>query len=195
MWDVGSVPLLRTAERSAAAEAAAEGGDNPAVEPTSVMARWHNVYADGHAHFCTSAVRDWQPLLLGDDVHILYEAWNAARTALTVKILAYVVMPDHYHIVLWSESGRDIMRFLRRTLSATAQRIRQGGGLWKERPHVLPLHSESVLRAKVDYLHRNPLRKKLVTNPEDWEHSSFRQIALGSSDVAFACDDWGGMSI
>ena len=116
-----------------------------------------------------------------------------ARALLDVKILAYVVMPNHFHIVLWSERGAHISKFLLRTLSITARRICPRG-LWKERPRVLPLHSQAVLRAKVDYLHRNPIRKGLVANPEDWRDSSFRQLVLGGSDATFACDDWGLIS-
>ncbi|MCE5197569.1 MAG: hypothetical protein ABFD54_04130 [Armatimonadota bacterium] len=159
------------------------------------MSRWHNHYEDGYAHFCTSTISDWQPLLQGEAVTVLYEEWNAARDAIGVKVLAYVIMPNHYHIMLWSEYGDQIAKFQRRTLSKVAPRIKVGGGLWKERPRVLPVRSESLLRIKVDYLHRNPLRKGLVVNPEDWPHSSFRQLVLGHHDAQFVCDDWGQIFI
>jgi len=159
------------------------------------MNRWHNYYLDAHPHFCTATVTDWKPLLTGNAVDIMYEEWNTARAVNAVKILAYVIMPNHFHIILWAEQGSHISMFLRRVQSTTARRIMPGNGLWKERPRVLPIHSSPVLKTKVDYLHRNPLRKGLAINPEDWEHSSFRQLALGKSEAVFVCDDWGDISL
>jgi REP element-mobilizing transposase RayT len=100
-------------------------------------------------------------------------------------------MPDHIHIVLWAERGESVKKFLHRTLAQTSRRLQPGGGFWKERPHTIPIYSAKVLREKVDYLHRNPLRKNLAENPEDWRHSSYGQLVIGDCAPAFVCDDWG----
>ncbi len=168
---------------------------NSRASNTHCVNRWHNYYVDAHPHFCTASVVDWRPLLTGAAVDIIYEEWDTARSATAAKVLAYVIMPDHIHAILWAELGKAVASFLRRTLSLTARRIQPRGGLWQERPRVLPIHSPSVLRAKVDYLHRNPLRKELAVNPEDWEHSSFRQVVLHASDAPFLCDDWEGLFV
>jgi len=157
------------------------------------MSRWHNYYLDNYPHFCTSTVADWRHLLRDRAISILYEEWDIARKSYAVKILAYVIMPNHYHVVLWSEQGKNICTFLRRSRGQVSKRMQRGPGFWKERPRVLPIYSETVLQAKVDYLHRNPLRKNLVANPEDWRHSSFRQIICGAQDIPFRCDDWEGV--
>jgi len=157
------------------------------------VSRWHNQYLDGHAHFCTATVRGWRPLLSDQTIAGLYDEWAAARRALGVSVLAYVVMPDHFHAVLWAETGDSICRFLQRTLGLTSGAFRPGGEFWKERPRVLPVHSAKVLKIKMDYLHANPVRRKLVADPADWEHSSYRQLVLASPDVAFYCDEWEGI--
>ena len=104
-------------------------------------------------------------------------------------------MPEHFHVVLWSESGESVCRFLQRTLGLTSETFQPGGGFWKERPRVLPVRSGKVLSTKVDYLHANPVRRNLVADPGDWEHSSYRQLVLGSPRAAFHCDDWEGISL
>lgn len=154
------------------------------------MDRWHNYYLDNHAHFITATVIDWRKLLVDESVNVLYGEWERARQSQSVKILAYVVMPSHFHLVAWAEKSRNVSNFLSRSLGETSKKLQPGGGFWKERPRVLPMHSRSVIKAKVDYLHRNPLRKELVINPEDWEHSSFRQLVLGDTSPRFRCDDW-----
>jgi len=157
------------------------------------MNRWHNHYPDNHAHFCTASVYNRNYVFAGDALRVLYDEWEKARQALGLKILAYCVMPNHIHILLWAERGESIRSFLHRTLAQTSRRLQPGGGFWKERPHTLPIYSRAVLIAKMDYMHQNPLRKELVANPEEWEHSSFGQLVLNSSSPVFRCDDWGGV--
>ena len=157
------------------------------------MPRWHNRYLDGHAHFCTATVARWRPLLTGEAVAVLYREWEAARDLLGVRILAFVVLPSHFHTVLWSERGEQVRRFLQRVLALTSHALEPGGGFWKERPRVLPIHSPKVLGIKLDYLHSNPIREALVERPEEWEHSSYRQIVLAFTSTPFLCDDWGSV--
>jgi len=154
------------------------------------MSRWHNHYPDGHAFFCTYSVQDWVSALDERAAAVLYDEWGKARQALGVRVPAYCIMPDHVHIVIRSESGENVRKFLHRTIAQTSRRLRPGGGFWKERPRVLPVYSRRVLDVKVDYLHANALRRKLVTKIEDWPHSSFRQLALDDLSGHFLCDGW-----
>ena len=159
------------------------------------MPRWHNHYLDGHAHFCTATVSGWRPLLTGVALDVLYDQWLVAREATGVKLLAYVIMPDHDHAILWAERGRAVSRFLQRTLGLTSSALRPGGGSWKERPRVLPLYSRRALETKLDYLHSDPVRTGLVSGPAEWEHSSYRQLDQGLTDVAFLCDTLDGLPL
>jgi putative transposase len=152
------------------------------------MSRWHNQYIDGCVHFCTATVSGWRPLLHGEAIAVLYGAWDSARRELAVRVLAYVVMPEHFHLLLWAERGAAVRAFLQRTLSATSRRLQPGGGFWKERPRVLPVWSNKVLKTKLDYVHQNP-----VAAADQWLHSSFREIEMGRLDVPFRCDSWEGM--
>ena len=139
---------------------------------------------------CTAVIADRRPVLVTPAIEVLYDQWDAARRDWQVRILAYVVMPDHFHAVLWATEGRRIHKFLQRILTLTSRQITGGGGLWRERPRLLPLHSPTVLKAKVDYIHRNPLRRGLAVNPEEWEHSSFQQLVLGTNARLLVCDSW-----
>jgi REP element-mobilizing transposase RayT len=98
-------------------------------------------------------------------------------------------MLNHFHAILHAEDGQHVASFLRRTLSLVSRNVSPSCGLWKERPMVLPIYSSSVLSTKVDYLHRNPVRAGLAGNPEDWEHSSYRQLVLGETNTRFGCDE------
>ena len=87
--------------------------------------------------------------------------------------------------------GASVSRFLQTTLSRTSRLIDPGGGrFWTERPRVLPVYSDRVMRVKTGYIHQNPVRRGLVELPEEWPHSSFRQLCLDDHSGPFLCDDW-----
>ena len=157
------------------------------------MTRWHNLYLDGHIQFCTATVAHWRPWLQGKAIDVLYREWDTSRLALGVKVLAYVVMPDHFHVLLWAEPTHLVRTFLQRTLAYSSREIRPGGGFWKERARVISVYSNRSLCTKVDYIHANPVRRQLVGTADEWRHSSFRQIELGEVDVPFTCDTWSGI--
>jgi putative transposase len=152
------------------------------------MSRWHNIYEDNHAHFCTYTVKNWAPLLTESAIACLYEEWRTNSERFSVKIIAYVIMPEHVHMLIWSELGDNITRFLQRVLGQTSKRLKPGvGGFWKEHPRVFPVFLDEALREKADYIHANPVRRGLVETPEMWAHSSYRQIAFDDPAPMFRC--------
>jgi putative transposase len=44
-------------------------------------------------------------------------------------------------------------------------------------------------REKLKYIHRSPVRRKLVVNPEDWKWSSYRHYANGD-DCGVQIESW-----
>jgi len=64
-----------------------------------------------------------------------------------------------------------------------------------KRPRVLPVYSRRALETKLDYLHSDPVRTGLVSGPAEWEHSSYRQLDQGLTDVAFLCDTLDGLPL
>jgi putative transposase len=52
------------------------------------------------------------------------------------------------------------------------------------------VHSERKRIEKLRYLHRNPVSRGLVANPEDWEWSSFRHYATGVDGVVEIESQW-----
>ena len=141
-------------------------------------------------HFCTATVDGWQPLLDEAAVAVLYSEWESCGTAFDVRVLAYVVMPEHMHLLLWSERAENVKRFMQRVLSHSSKRIGRGGKFWKERMRVVCVYSEDVLKTKLDYIHANAVKRGLVAVAEQWRHSSFGELELGSPGVGFRCDPW-----
>lgn len=93
------------------------------------------------------------------------------------KLYAAVVMPDHVHLVLTplvdtsNSSIFSLHKILRSTKSFAARRINTRLGtqkLWQEESFDRVLRSSESFDAKLAYILANPVRKGLVTIPEDY---------------------------
>jgi len=132
---------------------------------------------------------------------ILLSDFDFYRNKHGAKILAYVIMPEHYHLVVdlaspdvlhrWlgdvqRHTAHELAKWLRETahpahLSVYARHADKGANLavWKEQARAVGITSAEVLKTKVEYVHGNPVRRGLVENPRDWPWSSCRSYFLG----------------
>jgi putative transposase len=126
------------------------------------------------------------------------ESLGRARAAAPFHLFAYVIMPEHIHIVLQPLPGvtmRRILWLLKRPVTARAlawvrentpdflrkMEDRQPGGevtyrFWlRGGGYDRNLRSARDVHEKIAYNHDNPVRRGLVARPEDWPWSSARE--------------------
>lgn len=98
-------------------------------------------------------------------------------------LYAFVVMPDHCHFLLNVPPPGSISRIMNVFKSGLSFQI-GGGRVWQPRFHLsIPEHASRV----VDYIHLNPVRRRLCVCPEEYPWSS----ACGKWDVS-TLDQWQG---
>lgn len=165
----------------------------------------------GHAHSLTFSCFRRQPFLTRDRIREwMIEAIDLARRRHQLDIWAYVLMPEHVHILLRPRTDYDISRILttlkqpvskrailfvqnemptfrpRMTDSQpngkTAFRFWQRGGGYDRN-----LWSPKHIWETIDYLHGNPVRRGLCAADADWVWSSARAYA-GDTAVPLAID-------
>lgn len=79
--------------------------------------RHHNIYIDGAACFWTSSVIDKLPVFRSRTACIkVLNTLDKCRKVTNVKLLGYVMMPEHVHLVAWSEKSNDVQIFIRQFL-------------------------------------------------------------------------------
>ncbi len=128
------------------------------------------------------------------------EALDEARKKSAFQLWAYVVMPEHVHVLVYPGDtpermsaflqalkepvARKAIRYLKshapdwlarvtvREGSRLRHRFWQPGGGYDRN-----ITSIEALRAVIDYIHANPVRRGLVARAEDWEWSSARWYA------------------
>ena len=100
----------------------------------------------------------------------------AACDRLPLRLLAYCLMPNHVHLVLWPREDGEVSRWMQWLMTAQVRRHhrRHGsdGHLWQGRFKAFPIQRDEHLLTVLRYVERNPLRAKLVARAEDWPWSS-----------------------
>ena len=159
------------------------------------MVRYRRNFLPGGTFFFTVALADRRSTLLTDHISILRQAFRKARAERPFDIDAIVILPDHLHtIVTLPEGDSDFPHRWRRiktifTRGALYQdetippRDNTGRALWQRRFWEHTITDESDFARHVDYIHINPVKHGLVSNPLDWPHSSLHRF-LRQSIVA-----------
>ena len=120
-----------------------------------------------------------------------YEAFERAveKTLETrpMRILAYCLMPNHWHLVLWPERVGDLGSFMQKLTITHVRnwqehRRRVGDGhLYQGRYKSFPLESDEHFYQVVRYVERNALRANLVSRAEQWRWSSLPRAERGKA--------------
>src|SRR5271157_1892515 len=100
-----------------------------------------------------------------------------------MRILAYCVLPNHFHLALWPLGDGDLGRWMHWLLTAHVRRYqrhyRSTGHVWQGRFKAFLIQEDEHLLVVPRYIERNPLRAGLVERAEDWSWSSLGAIAGG----------------
>jgi len=164
---------------------------------------------DGRARFITFGTHRGLPLLVDDEIRtIICRVINRIRQENQFQLLAYVIMPEHIHLVIQPTattkvgatvgeikriSGIDIHHILETQKSPYLSQltvIRNRAPrfvFWQRRCYDHNCRTEDSLWEKVNYCHNNPVKRKLVDMPEKWRWSSYRWYA-GLDDIPLRMD-------
>jgi len=153
------------------------------------MARkWSNVNLPGALHFVTGNFLDRMRVFTDpacckvflDELRSLNERWPS-------KLIAYVLMPDHVHLISNPRDGR-IKEFIGELKSRSAKKIVEvsrhtfpvkdddGYQVWQESFKDTPLWSGWMIWQKINYIHANPVKAGLVNSAKNYPWSSFRSF-------------------
>jgi len=119
-----------------------------------------------------------------------YQAFLAiVRESLTfvpIRLLAYCLMPNHWHLVLSPHADGDLGRFMQRVTMTHTQRYHATTGtvgcghVYQGRYKSLLVESNHHFLALVRYVERNAQRAGLVPRAEDWPWSSVHVRLYGT---------------
>jgi len=113
-----------------------------------------------------------------DDYATFLKLLGQASERLPMRLLAYCLMPDHFHLVLWPHADGDLGRWMQWLLTAHVRRYHRhyhtSGHVWQGRFKAFPIQDNDHLLTVLRYVERNPVRAKAlsVRKAHRWPWSS-----------------------
>ena len=153
------------------------------------MARkWSNLNIPGALHYVTGIVLNRQEVFRDpvccrnflDELQKLNKKWPS-------KLITYVLMPDHFHLIVNPRDGR-IREFTGHLKAVAAKaiikantgfvfpKVKIGHQVWQESFKCVGLWSAFMIWQKINYIHNNPLKARLVKSAKDYYWSGFRSF-------------------
>jgi len=154
----------------------------------------HHINLPGHAHELTFSCYRRLPLLSRElPCRWMVNALQTARARHRYSLLAFVIMPEHVHMIVYPHNAdHDMAWFLKSIKQSVSRRayawLAKHDRLWLERL-TIPVEGtfrfwqagggydrnidrHSTLIRMIEYIHNNPVRRGLVENAVDWLWSS-----------------------
>jgi putative transposase len=161
-------------------------------------------YGRGDLHFVTFSCYRRRPLLGTRRARDRFvKTLNEVRSRYGFTLIGYVVMPEHVHLLL-SEPKKGtpskVLQVLKQKVSRSlrgkekksirgqlslpfSRVVTEEGAFWQRRFYDFNVWSEKKLREKLEYMHANPVNRKLVMHPSEWPWSSWSHYAKGEKGL------------
>ena len=135
---------------------------------------------EGEDHFLTFNCYSREPHLghpQARDTFLL--SLELMRQSYGFDVLGYVVMPEHVHLLVSEPSGHEgSLATAIQALKISVSRRAHRASLVAAKVPRLYVFTHNKRVEKLRYMHRNPVKRRLVENPEDWAWSSYRHYLL-----------------
>ena len=151
------------------------------------MARLPRLSLAGHPHHVIQRGNDRQAIVRDDrDRERLLGLWDEHARAFGVAIHAYVLMDNHFHLLLTPDTAEGLPQMMQAVGRAYVRyfnlRHQRTGTLWEGRYRSSLIESERYLLACMGYIDLNPVRAGLVEQAQDYRWSIHRHCIGQASD-------------
>jgi putative transposase len=137
-----------------------------------------HIYLDNVWYMLTAATLNHEPFLRNERAKLLVrDTLRALIQEFTMTLLAWVILDDHYHLLLKTLNGTDLSRLFRRLHGSTARQLNAwdealGRQVWHNYWDS-GIRSETDLWKRFNYIHHNPVKHGYAQKPDDWSFSSY----------------------
>ena len=147
----------------------------------------------GVFHFITFSCYRRLPLLGEAGAYQVFEReLEAVRLRYGFVVAGYVLMPEHVHLLVGEPPVSLLSIALQVLKQRTSRKLKRIGDeqFWQRRYYDFNVHNELKRGEKLQYMHRNPVKRGLVEKPQDWPWSSFVHYATGKVGTVEIESEW-----
>ncbi len=147
-------------------------------------------------HVMNRTVGRYRMLRTDEDFAAFQRVLQEGHEREPLRILAYCLMGNHWHFVVWPEEDGQMSRFFRWLSLTHAVRWRVShrtvgyGHLYRGRFKSFPIQQDEHLLEVLRYVERNALSAGLVERAEDWPWGSLWVRAHGAAPLKRMLCDW-----
>ncbi len=151
-------------------------------------------YLDETWYIITASTLHRAPLLAGErSKKLVGDTLKGLVLQFEILLRAWVILDNHYHLLLKTGQGKDLPRFIGRLHGSTARQI----NLWNQVAGRQVWHNywDTCIRTEAgywtnfNYIHNNPVKHGYVRKWEDWPFSSYGYYVRTKGD-AWLMDCW-----
>lgn len=129
-------------------------------------------------HVINRAVGRLQIFKNDKDYQLFVDILTEAKKKTGMHILAFTIMPNHWHLVLFPEQEGDLKRFMHLLTNAHTRKVHTitnttgTGPLYQGRYKSFMIDSDAHLLTVIKYVERNPVRACITKSVEEWKWGS-----------------------
>ncbi len=145
----------------------------------------------GCFHFITFSWYRRLPLLARSSGYDTFECeLEKFRRRYEFVVAGYVLMPEHVHLLISEPKISSLATVLQVLKQETSTRLKRPCEVrfWLKRYYDFNVHGRTA--EKLRYMHRNPMKRGLVSRPEDWPWTGFRHYATGIEGAVEIESEW-----
>jgi len=159
------------------------------------MPNFRRYYIPNALVFITTNTRNHKRYFSSEtNINLLLQTVENVKGIHPFTLLAYVILPDHFHWILIAEDDygnfSKVMQSIKWNYTYNFKKehkINQSIKLWQPRFWDHVIRNEQDLENHMDYIHWNPVKHELVAFPGEWSFSSFQHWC----NRGYYPDEWG----
>ncbi len=137
-----------------------------------------DVFAPGHYYHIYNRGAGREPLFFSQrNYEFCLHLIKRYQEQYEACVIAYCLMPNHYHLLLRQESEQPLSKFVSTLFNAYVQAVNREqnrkGTLFEGRFRHVWVDREEYLIHLCRYIHLNPVKANLASRPEDWTYSNY----------------------
>ena len=151
-------------------------------DPHSKNLRLHRLTDAPSTFFVTKSLRPKKSVLNSELRQVIVEAFAFAVQSKRIYLRAFVVMPDHWHALIGLREPWTLPKFMHACMShigtETCALLTKHHTAWQDGYYETLIKTARQFTYVGLYIEENPVKKKFVTTPHEWEESSAKRRDL-----------------